>query len=226
MNRQMAFVALVVVLMAPAAHGQAPLKSLPQAAQPVAPASPPPAPLTQAAPTIRVAVVDVGEIFKKHKKFKEKMDKMKEEVLAAENKLKQERDQIASRVEQLKGLNVGTPDYRKLEAEVAKAQGDFNVNAQLQKKDFMEREAKVYLEVYQEIEANVKAFAQHYQIDIVHRFDGEPIDPTDRNRILGGITKPIVYYSNSIDITKAIIKMIDPSADAVAAAPSAGGKQK
>jgi len=221
-NRQMAFVALVVVLIAPVARGQGSLKNLPQAGPPAQPA----AAAAQAAPSIRVAVVDVGEIFKQHKKFKEKMDKMKDEVLAAENALKRERDRIAGLVEQLKGLNVGTPDYRKLEAEVAKAQGDFNVNAQLQKKDFMEREAKVYLEVYQEIEANVKAFAQHYQIDIVHRFDGEPIDPTDRNRILGGITKPIVYYSKSIDITDAIIKMIDPNAGPVATAPAAGVKQR
>ena len=61
--------------------------------------------------------------------------------MAAENGLKAERDRINGLMEQIKGFNPGTPEFKKLESEVAKAQGDFNVNAQLQKKDFMEREA-------------------------------------------------------------------------------------
>ena len=59
---------------------------------------------------------------------------------------------------------------------MAKAQGDFSVNAQLQKKDFMDREAKVYLQVYNEIERAVSQFAREHGIAVVHRFDGDPVD--------------------------------------------------
>ena len=146
MNRHLAFFALVAVLASPAARGQVPGQP------PVRPMVPPAA---SAQPAAHVAVIDVGYIFKNHSRFKGAMDKMKDEVLAAENGLKAERDRINGLMEQLKGFNVGTPEYRKLEGEVAKAQGDFNVNAQLQKKDFMDREAKVYLQVYSEIERAV-----------------------------------------------------------------------
>ncbi|MEY3204192.1 MAG: hypothetical protein RLZZ21_523 [Planctomycetota bacterium] len=187
-----------------------------QPAQAQAPAA---APARPATPSAHVAVIDVGYIFKNHARFKQAMDKMKDEVMAAENGLKGERDRINGLMEQLKGFNVGTPEYKKLEAEVAKAQGDFSVNAQLQKKDFMDREAKVYLQVYNEIERAVSQFAREHGIAVVHRFDGDPVDSADRNRILGSITKPIVYYDPQIDITPDVLKMLNGAA--VAGQPQA-----
>ena len=178
-----------------------------------------PAATHAAGPANNVAVIDVGYIFKNHARFKAAMDKMKDEVMAAENGLKAERDRINGLMEQIKGFNVGTPEYKKLEAEIAKAQGDFNVNAQLQKKDFMEREAKVYLQVYTEVEKAVEQFAREHRIAVVHRFDGEPVDNSDRNQILRGITKPIVYLEPGIDITPDILKMLNGPAVAGAAQP-------
>ena len=145
-------------------------------------------------------------------RFKAAMDKMKDEVMAAENALKADRDRINGLMEQLKGFNVGTPEYKKLEAEIAKGQGDFNVNAQLQKKDFMEREAKVYLQVYTEVEKAVAQFAREHAIAVVFRFDGDPVDGGDRNQILRGITKPIVFYEAGNDITPDVLKMLNGTA--------------
>ncbi len=209
MNRHLAIFALAVA----AAFGQTAIhaQAQPPAAAPAAPRA--------AGPAAHVAVIDVGYIFKNHARFKQAMDKMKDEVMQAENALKAERDRINGLMEQLKGFNVGTPEYKKLEAEVAKAQGDFSVNAQLQKKDFMDREAKVYLQVYNEIERAVSQFARDNGIAVVHRFDGDPVDSADRNRILGSITKPIVYYDPQIDVTPDVLKMLNGAA--VAGAPAA-----
>lgn len=74
---------------------------------------------------VHAAVLDVGYVFKNHIRFKGAMDKMKDEVMAAENGLKAERDRITTMMEQLKGYNVGTPEYKKLEAEVAGRAGRF-----------------------------------------------------------------------------------------------------
>ena len=212
MNRHLAIIALAVA----AALGQTAIHAQvqPPAAGPAAPRA--------AGPAAHVAVIDVGYIFKNHARFKQAMDKMKDEVMQAENALKAERDRINGLMEQLKGFNVGTPEYKKLEAEVAKAQGDFSVNAQLQKKDFMDREAKVYLQVYSEIERAVSQFARDNGIAVVHRFDGDPVDATDRNRILGNITKPIVYYDPQIDITPDVLRMLNGAA--VAGAPASQPK--
>ena len=199
------------------AQAQAPQRP---AAAPVQAAPTAPAAVPSASPATHVAVIDVGYIFKNHARFKAAMDKMKEQVNAAENGLKTERDRINGMMEQIKGFNPGTPEFKKLEAEIAKAQGDFNVSAQLQKKDFMDQEAKVYLTVYTEVEKAVEQFAREHRIAIVHRFDGDPVDNSDRNQILRGITKPIVYLEPGIDITPDILKVLN--APAVATQPAAG----
>ena len=208
MNRHLAIFALAVTgaLGATAVHAQA------QPAPAAAPAA------RAATPASHSAVIDVGYIFKNHARFKQAMDKMKDEVMQAENALKAERDRINNQMETLKGFNVGTPEYKKLEAEVAKAQGDFSVTAKLQQKEFMDREAKVYLQVYNEIERAVSQFARDNGIAVVHRFDGDPVDSADRNRILGSITKPIVYYDPQIDITPDVLRMLNGAA--VAGAPA------
>lgn len=181
------------------------------------PATPAQAQAVTQPPATHQAVIDIGYIFKNHAQFKSKMDKMRDEVMAAENGLKAERDRINGLVEQLKGFNPGTPEYKKLEAEVAKAQGEFNVTAQLQKKDFMDREASIYHEVFGEIEQAVARFAKEHRIAVVHRFDGDPVDSGDRNQVLRGITKPLVYYDRSIDITPDVLRLLN--AGGVASAP-------
>ena len=45
----------------------------------------------------------------------------------------------------------------------------------------------------------------------MHRVDGDPIDGSDRNQILRGITKPIVYLEPGIDITGDVLKMLNAS---------------
>ncbi|MFM7413217.1 MAG: hypothetical protein ACKO6E_08415, partial [Planctomycetota bacterium] len=78
--------------------------------------------------------------------------------------------------------------------------------------DFMDREAKVYLQVYNEIERAVSQFARDNGIAVVLRFDGDPVDATDRNRILGSITKPIVYHDPQIDITADVLRLLNGAA--------------
>jgi Skp family chaperone for outer membrane proteins len=219
-NRHLAVFAIAAV--AALAQSVAPAQA-PAPAQPAAPRAAAQPGAQSAAPASHAAVIDVGYIFKNHTRFKAAMDKMKDEVLAAENLLKAERDRINGLMEQLKGFNVGTPEYRKLEAEIAKAKGDFSVNAQLQKKDFMDREAKVYQQVYTEVERAVSQFARENGIAVVHRFDGEVVDNSDRNRILGNITKPIVYYDPQVDITPDILRMLNGAA--VAGTPAAQPKR-
>ena len=157
------------------------------------PATPAQAQATARPPATHQAVIDIGYIFKNHAQFKSQMDKMRDEVMAAENGLKAERDRINGLVEQLKGFNPGTPEFKKLEAEVAKAQGEFNVEAQLQKKDFMDREAAIYLQTYSEVVDRVTQLAEYNNIALVIRYDSSEIDPTDRGSVIKGVNRNVVY---------------------------------
>ena len=59
---------------------------------------------------------------------------------------------------------VATGESRR--AGIATKQAQINLKMSLQKKEFMEREALIYYQVYTEIEKEVAAFAQRYNIDL------------------------------------------------------------
>lgn len=183
----------------------------PAAGAPAVVAVPRPAAAPAGAAPTQVVVLDVGYIFKNHAGFNAEMAKIKDDVMEVENRLKQEQERIRGMMEQLKVFQPGTPEYRKLEGDVAKAQGDFQVKAQLEKKDFLEREAKVYHRVYGEVEQAVSTFAKSNRIAVVLRFDGEAVDPkeADRGKIMAHLSRPIVYHDGLVDITPDVLRMLN-----------------
>ena len=97
--------AAAVALVQGSAFAQVPVRPVqpaPAAAQPAPAAAQPP---RSAVPAAHVAVVDVGYIFKNHARFKAEMDRMKDQVMAAENGLKAEQERIKGLMDQLKGYN-------------------------------------------------------------------------------------------------------------------------
>jgi Skp family chaperone for outer membrane proteins len=159
-----------------------------------------------------LAVVDVAYIFKNHQRFKQQMDQMKQKVDAAESDLKRDQQEMQKMAEQLKTYNPSSPEYKKMEEDLLKRQGDFNVKKSLQGKDFMEQEGQIYFKVSMEIDDAVKTLATRNNIALVMKFNGDQVDPNDRNDILRSINKPIVYYDPHMDITLYVLQELNRSA--------------
>jgi Skp family chaperone for outer membrane proteins len=176
-----------------------------------------------------LAVVDVAYIFKNHTRFKQQMEAMKQKVDAAESELKRDQDDYKKMADQLKTYQPGSPDYKKVEADMLKKQGDINLKVSLQKKDFMEQEGHIYFNVSREIDDAVKVLATKNNIVLVLRFNGDPVDPVDRNDILRGINKPIVFYDQRMDITPYVLQDLNRSATPgtapIGVRPPAGAQQ-
>ncbi len=165
---------------------------------------------TGAAPNI--ALVDISYIFKNHGRFKGQMDEMKADVQRAETNVKTKRDEITKLAERLQEFRKGTQDYKQLEEELAKRQADLSVQVTLQKNQFLQREAEIYYNVYQEISQATEYYAKQHGIDMVLRFNGDPADVQRPDSILSFINKPVVYYQQSLDITPAILTELNRTA--------------
>ena len=155
-----------------------------------------------------VALVDVNHLFQNHPGFSARMDDLKAAVENAEKWVKQERDSIRKAAENADRFRKGTPDYKAMEEQLAKRQAELAAKVQLQKRDFYDREAKVYHTIYQEIEQEVAYYAQANNIAMVLRFNGEPMDSEDPKDVLRGINKPVVYHNQQLDITPVILSQI------------------
>jgi Skp family chaperone for outer membrane proteins len=164
-----------------------------------------------------VVVIDIAFIFKNHVRFNARMNEIKTDIEAFEAQIKSEQQALATRGEQLKQYAPSSQEYRNLETEIAKAGADMQVKVGMKRKDFLEREARVYYEVYQEIYQTVAVFCQRNSIRLVLRFNGDDMKPDDRASVLQGVNRAVVFQQN-LDITTDILKLLNPN-PAVAGRP-------
>jgi Skp family chaperone for outer membrane proteins len=173
----------------------------------------------QAGASANIALLDVSYIFKNHPRFKSMMDEMKADVDGAESSVNKERDTIRKLVEQLDTYHKGSPDYNAMEKEIAEREANLTVKVQLQRKQFLAQEAKIYFTVYKEIEQEVDYYCSNKGIDMVLRFNGDPVDVDKPDSVLSFINKPVVYYDKGRDITPIILDSLIKRSGA----PAAGG---
>jgi Skp family chaperone for outer membrane proteins len=178
-----------------------------------APASPPPVSGTS------VVVIDVANIFKNHIRFNDKMKEIKAEIDAFEASIRAEQTKFKQKGEGLQQWNPSSPEYKKLEEELARMQSEVQVQVGLKRKTFLEQEAREYYKTYKEIEQSVAVFAQQNRIGLVLRFNGDEMKPDDRNSVLQGVNKAVVYHDR-LDITEWILRDLNKGATAAPVSPT------
>ncbi len=170
-----------------------------------------------------IAVVDVNYIFKEYIPFKNAMEGIKNDIKQAEVKLKASREGIQVKEEQAKRLQPSSEQFKQLDEDLARMKADFNIKAGRTRKDFQEREAKVYYQTYLQVSSTVQRYAQQNNIGLVLKFNGDRLDKIDPNRpdaILKAINKPVVSQNN-IDITPDVLALLNRGASPGGVAPAA-----
>ncbi|MBC8870984.1 MAG: OmpH family outer membrane protein [Planctomycetes bacterium] len=153
----------------------------------------------------RVAVIDVPYIFKNYTGFKAEVEKVQQDINTFRRWVAEEQKKIRDETKKLELYKTGSAEYKQTEEEIARMQMNHRLEGAKKEREFMEREAKLYYDLYKRIEAAVADFALRNQIGLVLRFSGEDIDPTDRKSIMLGVNRPVVYQSR-LDITDIILK--------------------
>jgi Skp family chaperone for outer membrane proteins len=171
---------------------------------------------------LNVALLDVTYIFNNHVRFKRMKEEMTADVERAQQQMTKDRDELKKLAEKLQEFNKGTQNYQQLEEELAKRQADLQVRVQLQKNQFVQQEATIYHNVYQEILQATEYYCKQNNIDMVIKFNGDPVDANNPQSIQNELFKPIVWYQKSLDITPAISQELNRSAAAPQAAQRPG----
>ncbi len=165
-------------------------------------------------------VVDVTYIFKHYQRFTTSMESMKKEMEGADGQLKSERDTIAEKEHAREQYNPGAPEFKQVDEEIARLKAEFQLKAGKIRRDFLEREAQVYYQTYQEVSNAVQYYAQQHNIGMVLRFNGDAIDPNNREDILRAINKPVVFQNN-VDITPDVLALLNRGATPGGTLPAA-----
>ena len=165
--------------------------------------------LAQQPPAGGIAVIDVSKIYKNHARFKEMMTGMEREIQQAEESVRKDKDAIKQLGERLEGYHPGTAEYKQLEEELANRSSQLNVRIQLQKKDFLQKQAKIHYSVYREITQEVERYAAATGTVLVLRFNGDEVNLEKPDDVLRQINQQVVWYTHDRDITDLILGQLN-----------------
>ncbi len=165
------------------------------------------------------AVVDVTYIFKNYAKFNQQMEGMKGAMESADAQLKADRDTVAGKEQAREQYNPGSPEFKQVDEEIARLKAEFQLKAGKIRRDFLEKEAQVYYSTFMEVSNAVQYYAQQHSIGMVLRFNGDSIDPNNREDILRAINKPVVFQNN-VDITPDVLALLNRGGAPGNAAPA------
>lgn len=155
-----------------------------------------------------VALLDVSRIFKQHARFNGMMEEMKAHVQQVEAWVKTEREAMRVQAEQMKDLQPGSQQYKDTEVALAKRQSDVQIQMQVQRKELMQREAKIYFNVYSEVQQEVEAVAAARGFVIVLRYNGDQVDVEQPDDVLRDINKSVIWFNRGADITDEVLARI------------------
>ena len=155
-----------------------------------------------------VAVIDMGQAFKQHNDFREAMEKVKKDFQVFAKKLNTAKAEIQDLNAQLKLLEPGTAAHATLERQIARDAANLQADSALKKKEWMNREAAIFAETYRDIKREVARFARANKIGLVLRYSSEPMDEEQRDSVLKGVNKTVVFQ-DQIDITDDIIRAVN-----------------
>lgn len=155
-----------------------------------------------------VAVLDVPYIFKNFIRFKQSIDDIKKDIDDYKNIVNDQQRQLRDEAAKLELYKPGTKEYKDVEENVARMKMTFSLDSAKRQKDFMEREAQVYFTAYREVEKVVADFAQRNRIGLVLRYSAEEMDPSQRDSIMQGINR-IVVYQDRLNITEMILEQLN-----------------
>ena len=156
----------------------------------------------------RVAIVDIGAVFKGHAMFTQQLETLRSEAEQFKASSLQLQQQLVQKAEVLKQYTPGSSDFKTAESSLAQESAKMEVEQRDQMRRLMQSEARLHLDTYTEVNQLVSDYCDQAGVQLVLRFNGQPMVPKNPGTIMQRVNGSIVYYDANRDITPQIIAAI------------------
>jgi Skp family chaperone for outer membrane proteins len=159
----------------------------------------------------RVALVDIAYIFNNYTKFKNATEDLKDDAKAREDDLAKVQADLKSLVGKRSQLNPDTPTYKDVEQKIATRKAEMELMADGFRREFTQREANVYHQTYQEVEAAIRKYSEAYGITLVLRAARtDDVSASNPKDVIKEVSQQVIYSVPEMDITDEILAMLNP----------------
>jgi Skp family chaperone for outer membrane proteins len=157
----------------------------------------------------RISLIDMAKVFKSSREFNHLREELKNLIQSTEAVGKAMAGEIQGLKIALNALDKGSQAYVNQEARLKRKEFDFESFRRDQQRDFLRREAAIYRRVYDQVAEVTSSYAREHRIDVVLRFNSEPLDETDAQKLIEGMNRQVVFFEKGLDITDEIITAIN-----------------
>jgi Skp family chaperone for outer membrane proteins len=175
----------------------------------LAAAAPLPLARAQDAAPLPVALVNMDRIFGKYQPFQDKLAPVREAAAELNKKIQLRQSELETVVNKLRASQPGTPESQRLQQQAARLQAELQQFVQKERDELQKQESKLLLELYRQVEEEVRKYAKARKIKLVIRQQESSLDD---NQSLQDILKSLnrgIIFEDGLDITDDIIKALD-----------------
>jgi Skp family chaperone for outer membrane proteins len=152
-----------------------------------------------------IALVDIHAILLKHVRLRAALEALHAEAEQVRKDFEQQAQQLQEDAKQLTVLKTGTPQYQELEEKLVSRKALLQSGFARKKQEFEQREAKGYYNAYREVTDEVNCYCRQYGIILVLQVNRDGVHEDNPADISRGMSKSVVYYNPSLDITDRIL---------------------
>jgi Skp family chaperone for outer membrane proteins len=151
-----------------------------------------------------IVAIDMGAVFESHPLFVSQLEALKQEIRQFDEDQNRQREALQAKFQSLRGQDASSEIFRQTEADIASQVANLDVQKRLRSKEYAQKEAKIYFEIYTDVSAKVTAYCQHHGLATVIHYNSRPMDLNNPGTIMERIGSNVVYARPDWEITAAI----------------------
>lgn len=156
-----------------------------------------------------VALVNIDKIFKTYQPLLDKLAPIKAAAVELEKNVQLRNAELETVVNKLRAAQPGSPEAQRLQQQGAKLQAELQQFVQKERGELQKREATIFLDLYRQLEEEVRKYAKAKGIKLVIRQQEGSLDENQPlQQILTSLNRGIIY-EDGLDITEEILKALD-----------------
>jgi Skp family chaperone for outer membrane proteins len=163
----------------------------------------------QAQDALPIALVNIDRIYKTYKPLQDKLAPIKAGAQEMEKKAQLRQIELETVVTQLRKSQPGSPESNRLQQQAAKLQTELQQFVAKERDALQKQEAAVLLDMYRQVDDEVKKYAKAKGLKLVIRQQDSSLDENQSlQAILAALNRGIIY-EEGLDITDDILKALD-----------------
>ena len=153
----------------------------------------------------KVAIVDVGAIFKQHTSFAAALEALKGQADGFKAEALKAQQSLAEGAKVLQTWRPDSDEFRAKQTELAQKAAALQVEQNSLMQKLMEKEAMLHFETYQQVNALISQYCDDRGIQLVLRYNNQEMDLAQPGSVMQRVNSSVIYHDPNNDITQAIV---------------------